>query len=260
MQGCGTARSAHRRRHPASHGLVAVLVLGAALALLAPAPPVAADGCDTWRRTLSQGTSGSDVQRLQIRVSGYPGYGRRLLLDGQFGPGTRAAVARFQAAYGLLADGIAGPRTFAVIQRLQDDDCTPSGFSFREVDDGCGGSGFDSGGTSAGTAQANALVTMWKLQALRHALGDRPVTVASGFRSIRCNRLAGGATRSRHVYGDAADLDAGPHSLCALARQARYHGFAGIYGPGYPGHAGHVHVDGAGISWRAPSCGISQQT
>jgi zinc D-Ala-D-Ala carboxypeptidase len=254
----GTDRTTRRRRGLAA--LAAVLVLGSTLALVVPAPPVAADGCYTWRRTLSQGTSGADVQRLQIRVAGYPGYGRRLVVDGEFGRRTREAVARFQSAYGLGADGIAGPRTFAVIYRLQDDDCTPSGFSFREMDDGCGGSGYDSGGTTTGAAQANALVTMWKLQALRHALGDRSIKVASGFRSIRCNQLAGGAARSRHIYGDAADLDAGPHGLCTLARQARYHGFAGIYGPGYPGHSGHVHVDGAGISWRAPSCGFSQQT
>jgi zinc D-Ala-D-Ala carboxypeptidase len=251
-------RPAHRQRPVAA--VVAVLVLGSTLALVAPAPPVAADGCYTWRRVLSQGTSGSDVRRLQIRVAGYPGYGRRLGVDGEFGPATRAAVTRFQAAYGLGADGIAGPRTFALVGRLQDDDCTPTDFSYREMDDGCGGSGFDRGVVDEATARANAFVTMWKLQALRHALGDRPITVASGFRSIGCNRAAGGAARSRHLSGDAADLDAGPHGLCTLARQARYHGFHGIYGPGYPGHGGHVHVDGSGISWRAPRCGFSQMT
>jgi zinc D-Ala-D-Ala carboxypeptidase len=254
------APDGHRRRPGGPAALAAVLVLGSTLALLAPAPPVAADGCTTWGRVLGTGASGRDVQRLQTRVAGYPGYGRRLVIDGDFGGRTRAAVARFQSAYGLVPDGIAGPRTFAVIQALQDDDCTPRGFSFGEMEDGCGGSGYDSGGTTASAARANALVTMWKLQALRHALGDRPIVVASGFRSVWCNRLAGGAARSRHIYGDAADLDAGPHGLCTIARQARYHGFAGIYGPGYPGHAGHVHVDGSGISWRAPSCGFSQTT
>lgn len=243
-----------RRRGP--RALVAVVLLGSTLALVAPAAPVAADGCATWRRTLGQGSSGTDVRRLQVRVAGYPGFGRRLSVDGQFGPATRAAVRRFQAAYGLGVDGIAGPRTLGLVERLQEDDCTPVGFSFGELDDGCGGSGFDGGNTTAATARSTALMTMWKLQALRHALGDRPITVASGFRSTPCNRLAGGASRSRHLYGDAADLDAGPHSLCALARQARHHGFDGIYGPGYPGHSSHVHIDGRGLSWRAPRCGI----
>src|SRR5688572_32519984 len=55
------------------------------------ATPAAADGCYTWGRTLSQGASGEDVRQLQIRVSGYPGYGAVLGLDGAFGPATKAA-------------------------------------------------------------------------------------------------------------------------------------------------------------------------
>jgi zinc D-Ala-D-Ala carboxypeptidase len=233
-----------------------LVVLAASLVVLAPAAPAAADGCFTWRRTLGPGSTGADVQRLQIRVGGYPGYGRRLGTDGVYGPDTRAAVRRFQQAYGLVADGIAGPRTLGLIDRLQDDDCTPRHFSLLEMDNGCGSSGYSGGALASSATKANAIAVMWKLLALRHALGDRPIRIASGFRSVRCNQLAGGATRSRHLFGDAADLDAGAHSLCTLARQARYHGFDGIYGPGYPGHSDHVHVDGHGVSWRAPGCGI----
>lgn len=223
--------------------LVAITVL---------ATPAQADGCYTWGRTLSQGASGEDVRQLQIRVSGYPGYGAVLALDGAFGPATRSAVIRFQQAYGLAADGIAGSQTYSKIYALQDDDCTPINFSYSEWNR-CN-SDWSGGAVSASTARANARVSMWKLQAMRHAMGDAPINISSGFRSYSCNSAVGGATNSRHLYGDAGDL-VGSHSLCGLARQARYHGFNGILGPGYPGHGDHVHLDGRSSRyWSASSC------
>lgn len=221
-----------------------------------PARTASADGCYTWGRALRAGLSGGDVRQLQIRLAGYPPYGGRVSIDGGFGPATRAALRRFQAARGLRVDGVAGPATFRRLEALQDSDCTPIHFSYRETDDGCGGSGFDGGRASSSTARYRALVTMWKMEAMRHALGGRPITVESGFRSIRCNARAGGARNSRHLYGDAADLDSGPLALCTLARRARYHGFRGIFGPGYPGHSGHVHLDSGPGSrrWQAPRC------
>ena len=215
----------------------------------------AADACYTWNRTLSEGASGEDVRQLQIRVSGYPGYGAVLALDGQFGPGTKAAVTRFQQAYGLAADGIAGPATFTKIYALQDDDCTPIHFSYAELNR-CN-SDWSGGMVSASTARANARVTMWKLEALRHALGDRPLVVTSGFRSVACNNAAGGSSTSRHMYGDAADLGAGSQGFCTIAKQARNHGFTEILGPGYPDHNDHVHVAlRSSRFWSAPNCGI----
>jgi zinc D-Ala-D-Ala carboxypeptidase len=215
-----------------------------------------ADGCYTWSRTLSQGASGEDVRQLQIRVAGYPAYGAHIAADGAFGPATKAAVQRFQSAYGLGADGIAGPATFSKIYALQDDDCTPIHFAYTELDDGCGGSGWDGGPLSEAATRANALQTMWQLEAMRHALGDQPLNITSGFRSIPCNNSVGGASNSQHLYGRSADL-VGAHSLCTLAKQARNHGFGGIFGPGYPGHNDHTHVDiRTSNAWSAPTCGI----
>jgi zinc D-Ala-D-Ala carboxypeptidase len=231
------------------------LVVAATLVVITvSASPAQADGCYTWGRTLSQGMSGDDVRQLQIRISGYPGYGAVLALDGAFGPATRSAVIRFQQAYGLAADGIAGPQTFNQIYALQDDDCTPINFSYAELNR-CN-STWSGGAVSAATARFNALVSMWKLQALRRAMGSVPIYVSSGFRSYSCNSAVGGATNSRHLYGDAVDLTGSP-SLCNLARQARNHGFNGILGPGYPGHGDHTHVDHRSSRfWSASSCGI----
>jgi zinc D-Ala-D-Ala carboxypeptidase len=224
-------------------------------AVVIAAIPAHADGCYTWSRTLSQGMTGDDVRQLQIRISGYPGYASVLGLDGDYGPATKAAVTRFQQAYGLPADGVASSQVFTKLYALQDDDCTPVNFTYSELNH-CN-STWAGGAVSAATAKANALVSMWKLQAMRHALGDQPITVTSGFRSHACNDAVGGAADSRHLYGDAVDLGAGPHSLCTMAQQARNHGFNGILGPGYPGHSDHTHVDHRGSRfWSASNCGI----
>ncbi|UYM05731.1 D-Ala-D-Ala carboxypeptidase family metallohydrolase [Solicola gregarius] len=246
--------------------LAVLAILAAALiapssTAAAPAPSTAsaasaaaADGCYTWSGTLKEGASGDAVRQLQIRVAGYANYGEVLGLDGEFGPKTAQAVAAFQKAYGLSSDGVAGPNTFAKIYELQDDDCTPVNFTYGELNQ-CN-SDWSGGPLSASQAKANALVSMWKLQALRHALGDQPITISSGFRSYACNDAVGGAASSRHLYGDAVDLT-GVHSFCTLAKEARSHGFSEILGPGYPGHDDHTHVaNDPSPYWDAPDCGI----
>ncbi|RFU86844.1 peptidase M15 [Streptomyces triticagri] len=245
----------------AAFGLAFAVPASAAPSAAAPAQApaaadsAAADGCYTWSGTLQEGSSGEAVRQLQIRVAGYPGSGGDIAIDGQFGPATKAAVQRFQSAYGLGADGVAGPATFGKIYELQDDDCSPVNFDYGELNN-CN-SDWSGGQVSAATAKANALVTMWKLQAMRHAMGDKPIQVNGGFRSKACNDNVGGAPNSRHMYGHAADLGAGSQGFCALALQARNHGFGEILGPGYPGHDDHTHVAGGGGQfWSAPSCGL----
>ncbi len=225
---------------------------------LMTATPASADGCYTWGRTLSRGTSGSDVTQLQIRVAGWVAYGENLALDGSFGPATEAAVKRFQSAYGLSADGIAGPNTYNMIYSLQDDDCTPIHFSHSEFNYSCGERDYTGGAVSEATARENTKRVMWQLEAERKKLGSQSIQITSGFRSYSCNSSVGGSSNSNHLYGTAADLgqSSGP-SLCQMAQAARYAGFEGILGPGYPDHNDHTHVDNrSSRSWSAPNCGI----
>ena len=60
------------------------------------------------RRVLGEGDSGEGVLELQrlLRLRGY-----RVNEHGRFGPSTARAVREFQAASGVLADGVVGRRT-----------------------------------------------------------------------------------------------------------------------------------------------------
>lgn len=65
----------------------------------AAASPAASAG------VLRLGSKGHDVKRMQVAL--------RVTADGQFGPGTEAALKKWQSANGLTADGVAGPKTLS---------------------------------------------------------------------------------------------------------------------------------------------------
>lgn len=78
----------------------ALAILGGAVpASAAAAAPAASGG------VLRRGSKGDDVKKLQAALG--------LTADGDFGPGTEAALKKWQAANGLTADGVAGPKTLA---------------------------------------------------------------------------------------------------------------------------------------------------
>jgi peptidoglycan hydrolase-like protein with peptidoglycan-binding domain len=67
------------------------------------------------QQQLKPGDTGSQVKTLQraLTALGYsPG-----TPDGDYGPSTTNAVARFQVAKGLNEDGIVGPATLAALQK-----------------------------------------------------------------------------------------------------------------------------------------------
>ena len=67
---------------------------------------------------LKMGSKGTKVKDLQKRLKeqGFnPG-----AIDGDFGPGVQAALIAFQKSKGLLADGVAGPRTLGELKLVKD--------------------------------------------------------------------------------------------------------------------------------------------
>jgi g-D-glutamyl-meso-diaminopimelate peptidase len=66
--------------------------------------------------TLSPGSTGPNVKLVQSLLNRI-GYSAGAV-DGAFGPATRQAVVSFQRDYGLTPDGVIGPATWAVLERL----------------------------------------------------------------------------------------------------------------------------------------------
>jgi len=92
-----------------------VLMVVMSLVFLSQSTPVYAEGL------LKEGMSGDNVLKLQAKLCDLGYY--RGALDGSFGAGTRSALANFQSANSLDADGIAGSATLAALNLTS----TPSG-------------------------------------------------------------------------------------------------------------------------------------
>jgi hypothetical protein len=54
--------------------------------------------------------------------------------------------------------------------------------------------------------RGNAIQLHWRLELLRHRLGDVPMVVDGPYRTPERNRAVGGAPDSRHVHADGADF------------------------------------------------------
>jgi len=79
-----------------------------------------------------------------------------------------------------------------------------------------------------------------KLEELRKSIGDKPIKVTSGYRTEEYNRLVGGARKSRHMQGKAADIMVEGMTAEELKKQADKVGFS--YTQTYPNKP-HLHVD-----------------
>jgi zinc D-Ala-D-Ala carboxypeptidase len=206
-----------------------MMMLVFALALAVPMLTPTEAHAYSWSRTLQQGDSGADVKELQIRIAGWAADSPSqtyVAVDGQFGPGTEAAVKRFQRAYGLTADGIVGPQTQSVLNSLEDSDGSTAHFAWSEFYSK-DGSGFSGGKVDSATVKENVRRLMYKLEALRKKAGNSSVTINSGFRSISHNAAVGGASNSMHLYGIAADIVVSGKSVYQVRDLARICGFSG---------------------------------
>ena len=197
------------------HKRFTAVLLGAFIVLALGAAPAAAY---EWPKALEPGAKGPHVRALQTRVAGwFPAKDQAVFeIDGIFSGQTEAALKAFQQHYGLVADGVADAGTFTALNLLEDEDRSTAHFDFSEFwqnrNSSCSKEANSYAGTFAGgkvpeqTVKRNVKRMMWRLEALRAKLGDNPIAINSGYRSVPYNKCIGGATYSQHMYGTAVDL------------------------------------------------------
>jgi zinc D-Ala-D-Ala carboxypeptidase len=215
-----------------------VLVVAGAVAMGLQAAPASAF---TFKRKLRLGDEGRDVRQLQVRVAGWfeRADQRRLRLTGVFNIKTKNAVRAFEENYGLEVDGVAGKEVFEILGDLEDEDRSTKNFDWKEFtqkyNPGCGGKAnkyagtFKGGKVRARQVRFNVKKLMWRLEAVRAKVGDKPIAINSGYRSVPYNKCIGGASLSQHMYGTAADvrvIDRSNRWARNRAKRSQVHGIA----------------------------------
>lgn len=225
-----------------------VVICALAMQVLLAAPAVAYE----WPDLLQAGDKSRAVKALQVRLAGwYPDKSQTLFaIDGVFSEQTRIALEAFQTHYGLVPDGIAGLATFQALNALEDPDHTTIHFDFSEFWQNRNSSCPKEANLYAGTFQGgkvpekdvkrNVRWLMWRLEALRAKLGDKPIAINSGFRSVEYNRCIRGASMSQHMYGTAVDM----RVVETTNRRARNYGKGSqVHGIGCYSSLTHNHFD-----------------
>jgi len=82
---------------------------------------------------------------------------------------------------------------------------------------------------------------IYALEALRLALGNRPITITSGLRCAGHNALIGGAANSQHTHGRAADIKVAGLDPQDVAKAA--YNIAGFHDGGIKAYSTWTHVD-----------------
>jgi uncharacterized protein YcbK (DUF882 family) len=109
---------------------------------------------------------------------------------------------------------------------------------------------FTRGNTPTTEQLANICKLASNLQVLRDTLGA-PIVITSGLRSVEQNSAAGGAPRSRHLTGEAADIRVNgvePRELKRIIEELIDRGE--MQQGGLAAYANHVHYDNRGTRAR----------
>lgn len=198
--------------------------------------------------SVKTGIQNDDIINLQKRLTKW---GFFLIADGIFGVKTEAALIDFQKAMGLKIDGILGPKSNAALAediinvthfKKEEFECPCRRYcdGYLDINDKFGGINY-------------ALLIL--LERLRRDIGRKygriiPCNISSngGYRCPKYNLQVGGASKSQHIFGNAADVffkGVRVSVVNSIAKSLNPYGGLGLNGS----HITHLDVRGYRSRW-----------
>ncbi|WP_424475394.1 D-Ala-D-Ala carboxypeptidase family metallohydrolase [Oceanobacillus kimchii] len=164
---------------------------------------------------LARGNRGHAVKTLQLDAIRL-GFGELLGkagADGIFGEDTEKTIKALQKWLKIEVDGIAGPQTKSSISKSKNNAGLKGTRNFNIHEFYCKGSNT----ILSGGMDKNLILN---LETLRYELGNKPISINSGYRTKSHNKRVGGASKSQHLYGKAADIKVKGVSASKVYNQA----------------------------------------
>lgn len=187
--------------------------------------------------TIKKGSRGEDVRFLQEYLAGKGYYIGAV--DQNFGILMEKAVKLFQHDVGLVADGVAGAKTWKKVG--EDPETGMEVFSFSKDGQKKISANFTVKEFQCKDKSDKIIIDTGfvadKLQKIRVHFGTK-VNINSGYRSMDYNQKVKGASASYHMYGRAFDITVEGHTPLEVARCAQKMGINGIIQ-----YNSFVHVD-----------------